>query len=89
MHELNQAFERVLNNISVQIQLGINLQVPTRQALPTGIIQARRPRPYFYYGAPPTTYGALTIGVAYRPPFINRHLGAADHCNSDHSWKLS
>ncbi|MFT8354264.1 MAG: outer membrane beta-barrel protein [Gluconobacter japonicus] len=34
-----------------------------------------RNRPYFYYGAPPTTYGALTVGVAYRPPFVNSHLG--------------
>jgi len=29
MHELNQALKRVLNDISVQIQLGINLQFPT------------------------------------------------------------
>jgi len=34
-----------------------------------------RNRPYFYYGALPTTYGALTVGVAYRPPFVNSHLG--------------
>lgn len=42
MHELNQALKRVLNDVSVQIQLGIDLQFPTRQALPTGIIQPRR-----------------------------------------------
>lgn len=30
-------------------------------------------KPYPYYSAPPTTYGELTVGVSYRPDFINRH----------------
>ncbi|GFE97126.1 MAG: outer membrane beta-barrel protein [Gluconobacter sp.] len=36
-----------------------------------------RNRPFEYYNALPTTYGDLTVGVAYRPTFINRHLGPA------------
>lgn len=32
-------------------------------------------QPYPYYVAPPTTYGALTVGVSYQPQFINKRLG--------------
>ncbi|AEI38574.1 MAG: outer membrane beta-barrel protein [Zymomonas mobilis subsp. pomaceae] len=35
-----------------------------------------RNRPYVYYSAPPTTYGELTVGVSWRPPLINDHLGS-------------
>lgn len=31
-------------------------------------------QPFPYYAAPPTTYGALTLGVSYRPEFINRRM---------------
>ncbi|MCH4091713.1 outer membrane beta-barrel protein [Acetobacter sp.] len=31
-------------------------------------------QPYPYYVAAPTTYGELTLGVTYRPDFINKHV---------------
>ncbi|WP_408736916.1 outer membrane beta-barrel protein [Acetobacter conturbans] len=36
--------------------------------------QAVSNEPYPYYNAMPTTYGALTVGVTYRPDFINKHV---------------
>ncbi|MFT8718181.1 outer membrane beta-barrel protein [Acetobacter sp.] len=36
--------------------------------------QAISNKPYPYYGAQPTTYGELTVGVSYRPSFINKHV---------------
>ncbi|GBQ77789.1 hypothetical protein AA0311_1550 [Asaia bogorensis NBRC 16594] len=33
-----------------------------------------RNAPYPYYIALPTTYGALTVGVTYKPEFVNRHI---------------
>ncbi|GBQ25377.1 hypothetical protein AA0472_1739 [Acetobacter estunensis NRIC 0472] len=40
----------------------------------TSFTKAASNKPYPYYGAPPTTYGALTVGVTYRPDFINKRV---------------
>ncbi|GBR19065.1 porin [Asaia spathodeae] len=40
----------------------------------TSFTNMLRNAPYPYFIAPPTTYGALTAGVTYRPDFINRHI---------------
>lgn len=36
--------------------------------------QALTNKPYPYYNAMPTTYGELTVGVTYKPEFINKKL---------------
>lgn len=38
-------------------------------------VNSLRNRPFSYFNAPPTTYSELTVGGAYRPDLINRHLG--------------
>ncbi|AQS83677.1 MAG: outer membrane beta-barrel protein [Acetobacter aceti] len=40
----------------------------------TSFTKSAANEPYPYYVGPPTTYGALTVGVTYRPDFINRHV---------------
>ena len=41
MHEVKQALKSVLHNISMQIQLRIDLELPAGEALPARIIQTR------------------------------------------------
>lgn len=38
------------------------------------LTQALSNQPFPYYNALPTTYGELTVGVAYRPEFVNKRL---------------
>ena len=40
----------------------------------TSFTKALTNKPYPYYMAEPTTYGELTLGVTYRPDFINKHV---------------
>ncbi|MFT8896393.1 MAG: outer membrane beta-barrel protein [Acetobacter sp.] len=40
----------------------------------TSFTKALTNQPYPYYVAAPTTFGALTVGVTYRPEFINKHV---------------
>nr|WP_249204513.1 outer membrane beta-barrel protein [Acetobacter thailandicus] len=41
----------------------------------TSYVHSLSNRPYAYFNAAPTTYGEMTVGAAYRPEFINKHLG--------------
>ncbi|MCP1203797.1 outer membrane beta-barrel protein [Acetobacter oryzoeni] len=38
------------------------------------LTQALSNQPFPYYNALPTTYGELTVGVSYRPEFVNKRL---------------
>ncbi|APH57410.1 putative exported protein [Granulibacter bethesdensis] len=40
----------------------------------TSFTRAISNKPFPYFVAPPTTYGELTLGVTYRPDFVNRHM---------------